>query len=258
MNKDTQRQFLNIVATVFMLVVNGLANALPLNGHTTGSISDRFAVYFVPAGYVFSIWGVIYVLLLAYTVYQALPSQRQNEALRRIGLLPALSSILNGVWIFMWHYELFPLTLVVMAGLLLTLIAIYLRLGIGLAPANAAVRWCLHIPYSVYLGWITVATVANVTQLLFMLNWNGFGLGPVAWAVVMLAVGALITGAMILTRRDIAYTLVIVWAYAGIVVKQSATTAVAGTAAVVAVVALIAIVLVVARVIPRRVSPAIG
>ena len=103
MKKDIVRQVVNLLATVATITINGLANALPLNGQTTGEISDRFDVYFVPAGYVFSIWGLIYLALSAFAVYQALPAQRENPHLRRIGYLFALSCVANSAWIFLWH-----------------------------------------------------------------------------------------------------------------------------------------------------------
>jgi hypothetical protein len=188
-------------------------------------------VYFTPANYVFAIWGVIYLLLLGFIVYQALPSQRENPRLRRIGYLPALAGALNSGWIFLWHYNLFELTVPVMIGLLITLIAIYMRLDIGRASPALREKWLTSIPFSVYLGWITIATIANVTALLYYLNWNGFGISPEVWTVAILLIGAAIASTLIFTRADIAYTLVIVWAFAGIVVKQSAVAIVAGTAA---------------------------
>jgi hypothetical protein len=256
--KDILRQFVNIVAFVATVAINGLANALPINGQMTGEISDRFPVFFVPAGYVFSIWGVIYLLLLGFTVYQALPSQRQNPALRRIGYWFALGGLANSIWIFLWHYEQFALSLVAMAVLLVSLIAVYLRLDIGRAKVSNAMKWLAHLPFSVYLGWITVATVANATTVLYTLNWDGFGLSPEIWTVIMLAIGAAIAITMILTRRDIAYTLVILWAYAGIVVKQSGTPLVAGTAGAAAIV--VALVLLAALVMRRgsQARPAIA
>lgn len=257
MNKDIIRQFINVVAFVGMVTVNVLANALPINGQTTGAISDRFPVYFVPAGYVFSIWGVIYLLLLGFTVYQALPSQRENPALRRIGYWFALGSLANTIWIFLWHYEQFALSLVAMVALLISLIVTYLRLDIGRAKVTTAVKWLVHVPFSVYLGWITVATVANATNVLYLSNWNGFGLSPETWAMIMLGVGALIASVVIFTRRDVAYTLVILWAYIGIVVKQSGTPAVAITAAIA--LSIIAIMLLVALIVKRpRSGPSIA
>jgi benzodiazapine receptor len=227
MKKDIVRQAVNLLATAATIVVNGLANALPINGQTTGEISDRFRVYFVPAGYVFSIWGLIYLALIAFAVYQALPAQRENPHLRRIGYLFALSCVANSAWIFLWHYELFELTLVAMFGLLLSLIAVYLRLDIGRVRVSTAEKWLVHIPFSIYLGWITVATIANVTSVLYYLNWNGWGIRPEVWAVIMLVVGACIASAVSISRGDIAYVLVIVWAFAGIAVKHAATPIVA-------------------------------
>ena len=178
MKRDTLRQIITVIAVVATIVVNTLANILPFNGQETGAISDRFAIYFVPAGYVFSIWGLIYLGLIAYAIFQALPAQRENPRLRSIGGLFALASVANIVWIFLWHYEVFPATLAVMLVLLGSLIAIYLRLGTGRTPVSRAETWMVRVPFSVYLGWITVATVANATQLLYFLGWNGGALGP--------------------------------------------------------------------------------
>ena len=125
MKKDALRQVVNVLAILLTIGINGLANALPLNGQTTGEISDRFQVYFVPVGYVFSIWGLIYLALIGFAVYQALPAQRENPRLRRVGALFELSCVANVAWLFLWHYEVFALTVVAMVTLLLSLIAIY-------------------------------------------------------------------------------------------------------------------------------------
>ncbi len=214
------RQWINFIFVLATLLVNGFANALPLNGQTTGEISDRFRVYFVPAGYVFSIWGLIYVGLVAFALYQLLPAQCENPFLRKIGYLPALSSMANIAWIFLWHYEYFIWTLVAMLSLLFSLIIIYLRLRIGYIRFSAAERWCLAVPFSIYLGWITVATIANITAVLDYLKWNGWGISPQAWTVIMLLAGTAIAATMSLTRGDVAYLLVIAWAFAGIAVKH--------------------------------------
>jgi hypothetical protein len=227
---DIVRQTVNVLALLGTVVANGLANALPLNGQATGEISDRFDVYFVPAGYVFSIWGLIYLSLGAFVVYQALPGQRDNPALRRVGYLFALSCVANVAWLFLWHYERFPLTIVAMLALLLLLIGIYLRLGIGRAPASTAERWFVRVPFSIYLGWVTVATIANASQLLVYLNWGGWGISPEVWTLIMLGAATAITAAVAITRGDVAYGLVIVWAFVGIAVKHADTPIVATTA----------------------------
>ena len=222
--KDPVRQITVILSVVVTIVINILANALPLNGLNTGEISDRFQVYFVPAGYVFSIWGLIYIGLIAYAVYQALPSQRDNPRLRATGYLVALSGLANITWIFLWHYEQFPWTLLAMFSLLGLLIAIYLRLGTGITKVATAENWAVRFPFSVYLGWITVATAANITDVLYFFNWDGLGISPEAWFLIVLAAVIVISGLVSLTRGDIAYNLVILWALVGIAAKHSSIT----------------------------------
>ena len=230
MSKDTLRQAINIVVIIVTLAVNGLANAIPFNGQTTGEISDRFHVFFVPAGYVFAIWGVIYLGLIGFAFYQALPSQRENPRLRKVGYLFAVANLANAIWLFFWHYNLFVLSLLTMLTLLGLLIAIYLILGIGRTSVSAGERWLVHLPVSIYLGWISVATIANVTDVLYDIDWNGFGIEPQSWAVIMLAVAVVLATIIALTRRDVAYLLVLVWAFAGIGIKQSAAKFVATSA----------------------------
>jgi hypothetical protein len=250
MKKDILRQITVILTVLATIVVNALANILPINGQNTGQISDRFQVYFVPAGYVFSIWGLIYLGLIAFAIFQALPSQRQNPRLRSTGWWISLGGLANVVWIFLWHYERFPLTLVAMLLLLATLIITYLRLGIGRVKVSPAERYTTHLTFSIYLGWITVATVANVTSLLDYLKWDGFGISPVVWMGIVLAAVFIIAGIMNFTRRDVAYTAVILWALAGIAVKFENISAVAIPTWITFV--LVAVTLFVAFLLPRR------
>jgi benzodiazapine receptor len=225
--KDILRQISVAVSILATIVVNGLANVLPINGLNTGEISDRFKVYFVPAGYVFSIWGLIYLGLIAFAIFQALPAQRANPRMRATGWWVVLSGLANIAWILLWHYEIFPLTILVMLILLASLIVVYLRLGIGRAKVLKAETWLVRVPFSVYLGWITVATVANATSLLDYLKWNAFGIATEIWMVIILAAVLVISTLMNYTRRDVAYTLVILWALAGIGLKHAAVAAVA-------------------------------
>jgi hypothetical protein len=216
--KNTVRQGVVILTVAITLVINILADALPINHLGTATISNSFNVFFVPAGYVFSIWGLIYIGLIAYAVYQALPSQRENPRLQATGWWVALGGVANSAWIFFWHYELFGWTLVAMLTLLATLIVTYLRLGIGRGRVSNGETWAVRVPFSIYLGWITVATVANVSDVL-SLHGNGWGVSPEIWMVVVLAAVFVIALLMNLTRRDIAYALVLLWALAGIAVK---------------------------------------
>lgn len=230
MTRSPLRQALVLISILATLVINALANALPLNGLQTGDISDRFQVYFVPAGYVFSIWGLIYLGLIAYAIYQALPAQRSNSRLAAIDGLVVAGAAANSAWIFLWHYERFPLTLVAMLVLLATLIGVYLNLNIRRGQAPEQERWLVHTPFSIYLGWITVATIANITSLLDYLNWNGWGIAPETWFLIVLAAALAIAGLMARSRGDVAYLLVLVWAFVGIAVKHAGVPLVSATA----------------------------
>ena len=223
---DRLRQVSVVLTVLATIVINVLANALPINGLNTGQISDRFQVFFVPAGYAFAIWGVIYLGLIAFAVFQALPSQRENPRLRAAGWWISIGGLANSSWIFLWHYEHFVPTLIAMLALLGTLIATYLRLGIGRTAVPTAETWLARLPFSIYLGWITVATVANVTVVLAYLKWDGFGIAPEIWMGIVLAAVLVIAALMNFTRRDVAYALVILWGLAGIAVKQAAVAAV--------------------------------
>lgn len=230
MSKDTLRQSANLLSVILALVVNVLASALPLNGQNTGEISDRFQVFFVPAGYVFAIWFLIFIGWIAFAIFQFLPAQKGNPRLRNLGYWFALSGVFNAAWLFCWHYNLFGLSVLVMLILLGTLIVSYLKLDVGRAPISSAEKWTVDVPMSVYLGWISVATVANITSWLYSINWNGFGILPQVWAVIMLVVASLVGVLMALYRKDGGYLFVFVWAFAGIAVKQSAEPLVANAA----------------------------
>jgi hypothetical protein len=238
------RQFANIMAFSATLFVNALSNTLPLNGQTAADIANRFENFFLPANYVFSIWGLIYTGLLAFIVYQALPSQRENPRLRSVGYWFVVSCAANCVWLFLFHYDQFALSTVAMAVLLFSLIVIYRRLRDGSPQVSTAEKVVARGTFSLYMGWITVATVANVAFVLKAAQWDGFGLSEQTWGVIILIVAGLIAGAFAYLNRDIVYAGVIVWAFVGIIVRWPevgpVVMAAAIMAAVVAIVALLA------------------
>jgi benzodiazapine receptor len=214
-------QGINVVVFVIIVAVNGLAGSTTLlNGRTSGDVSDLYPTLVTPAGYTFSIWGLIYTLLLVFIVYQVLPGNREKPFLRQVSFLFALSGILNVLWLFLWHYDMIPPSVMLMFALLATLIAIYLRLNIGKAAVPLREKACVHMPFSVYLGWITVATIANVAAALTSIGWGGGSIDGVTWALLVIAVALFVTLAVIATRKDAAYSLVIAWALAGITAKQ--------------------------------------
>jgi len=170
---------------------------------------------------VFSIWGIIYILLGVFVVFQALPSQQGKDFQKQIGWLFALSSLANIAWLFLWQFEYLSLSVVLMFLLLSSLILIYLRLGIGKSKVGMREKLAVHLPFSVYLGWITIASIANVAATLVSIKWDGFGISPETWAAVIIAVALLIAILVVASRKDVAYALVIIWALVGIAVKQS-------------------------------------
>ena len=213
------RQIVNIFALGAVLTINALANILPINGQTTGELSDKYPSLFTPAGYVFSIWGLIYTLLAVFIIYQALPAQKDNPRLVQLGYAFALSCVFNFAWIIAWHYEYIFLSELIMLGILGTLIVSYERLGIGKTEVPAAERWAVRLAFSVYLGWITVATVANTSVLLIDWGFDGGAFAPL-WTIIAIA-AALGIGLAVFSRRgDVPYSLVLVWAFAGIAAKQ--------------------------------------
>lgn len=234
-------QWINIITLIITLIMNGLANALPLNGRTTGSISDSFPVLFTPAGYVFSIWGIIYLGLIAFGIYQALPAQRENQRLLRIGPWFAVANLFNAAWIVLWHYGFYTLTVVVMVGLLVSLLVIFQRLAISKKPENTRELWLVNIPFSIYLGWISVATIANFSASLYNLGFTGGPFSQEIWTVALLLVATILGLIMTWQQRQIAYPLVLVWAFIGIVVKQSANLPVSIAAGIAAALLIIAV-----------------
>jgi len=212
-----------LVSYILMIVVNTLANMMPLNGINTGEISNNYANLFAPTGFTFAIWGLIYLLLAAYVLYQlglfdGNKSEANKKLVSRVGILFSVSSFANAAWIFCWHYDYIPLSVLLMLVILLCLIFI----NEAIKKEELAVRdkIFIRLPFSVYFGWITVATVANVTVLLVSLGWNGFGLAPEVWTVIILVVAALIGGVTSIVNRDVAYGAVILWAYVGILFKH--------------------------------------
>ncbi|MFN8417717.1 MAG: TspO/MBR family protein [Anaerolineae bacterium] len=229
-SSDLLRQILNVVAVIATIVFNGLSQSLRLGGTNSAEVSNSFPVYFVPANFTFSIWGVIYLLLIAFAVYQALPSQRTNIYARRIGWLFIVTCVLNCAWITAFQFRQFWVSVLIIVALLATLILIYQRLGSGQQQVSTRDYWFYRLPFSVYLGWVSVATIANLTVTLYSAGWDGFGLSGPVWAAIMLVIGGVLGAIMLLTRRDVAFALVILWAFGGIVSKQAEFAIVAGTA----------------------------
>lgn len=213
-------QVVNIVAFAVTLVVNGLAGSTTvLGGVTSADISDMYPTLVTPAGFTFAIWGIIYTLLAVFVVYQLLTKNKQF--LQQVGVFFALSSLLNVCWLFLWHYDFVTYSLILMFGLLASLILVYMRLDIGRVTVSLKERLCVHLPFSVYLGWISIATIANVSVALTAVGWNGFGIAAETWFVAVICVAVALTLALLVIRGDVAFSLVVVWALTGMLSKPS-------------------------------------
>lgn len=224
---EEKKRFKRLLVIVNMLglggtlVVNALANALPLNGRNTGEISDSIPNLFVPSGTTFAIWGVIYALLILLVVYQAASMKKQfkPDPIVSLGVWFFLSCLANGAWIFMWHWQFQILSIVVMLVLLLSLVIMYTKSRDLDAPLGYRIG--IMLPISVYLGWITVATIANVTSVLVVFGWNRFGLSEVFWTVAVIIVAIIINLLAIIIKGDIWFAFVGMWALYGIYTKRS-------------------------------------
>lgn len=213
------------IAYGVMVIVNGLANALPLNGKNTGEISDAYPNLFAPAGFTFAIWGVIYVFLGAYVLYQlglwGKGRKLNVQTIERITPWFIATSVINSLWIFSWHWEVMWLTVALMIALLVSLIMIN-RVLAG-KSYNVTEHMVVKNAMSIYWGWISVATIANITTWLVSMQWDGFGIKPDTWMIGMLIIGALLALAVMRRYHNYAYGAVFVWAYMGILSKHVTT-----------------------------------
>jgi hypothetical protein len=204
-------KYINLSLFAVMIVMNYLANALPLNNRNTGEISDSLPNLFVPAGITFAIWGVIYLLLIIYCVIQFTGSNQ--IAISGISWIFGISCVLNALWIVAWHYGKLPLSLIIMLGLLISLI--YINIVIKDIPPGL-----IKAAFGVYLGWICIATIANVTALLVNYSWTGYGISQEAWTITMIAIGALVVSLAIFRINNPFIGLSVIWAFTGIIIKR--------------------------------------
>jgi hypothetical protein len=211
-----------LVAIVAAFVVNVWSNIFPLGGLSIGQISNTFFkdVLVIPANYAFAIWGLIYLGLFAFGVYQILPQVRNNPYIRKSGLFLIIASIAQIIWVYLFLSRMFALSVVAMFLILLPLIGAVLQLKL-VNPANRNFRWYAQTPISIYLGWISVATIVNVACALFATGWNGGGITPTTWAIFLILIATGLASIMATKYQDIAYTGVTIWALIAIAVKHS-------------------------------------
>jgi hypothetical protein len=213
---------LNIISFLGTMVLNYLSNAIPINGKNMAELSAQYPNEFVPAGYTFSIWLIIYLFLIGFCIYQAGGDTERTETTRKMGYLFILTNVFNVSWLLLWHYEMVLFSVFAMISLLITLIAIHQRFGIPDKRQKTSQKLWVQVPFSIYLGWIIIATVANITAWLVDLGWNGEPMTGAFWAIVMIAIATLLNMVILASRKNYVIPLVAIWAILGIISRQRA------------------------------------
>lgn len=212
----------SLVATMVMIGVNVLSMFPIINGLRTQEVSDAYPNLFTPAGITFSIWGVIYLFAMVFVLFQLFSMQKlakkDQASLQKINKLYIASCLLNSVWLVAWQFKMFWLSVVIMAALLICLILIMRE--IRKSTIDRGLRFLLNSTFGFYLGWILVATIANITILLVSAGWGAFGNMAEWWAVAIIAIGAIIGSATIVAFKNIYCGLALIWAYVGILLQH--------------------------------------
>ncbi|MEH2257525.1 tryptophan-rich sensory protein [Nostoc sp.] len=239
--RDLWRQLVTLAAIFGAFFINVVSNVFPLNGLSIGEISNTLFknVLIIPANYAFAIWGLIYLGLFAFGVYQALPNQRHEPDLRKTGYLLVIACVAQSIWVYLFLSRLFALSVIAMLLILLPLIAVYVQLEIGKLRVPRLKKWCIHFPISIYLGWISVATIVNVACALDFHRWNGWGISTVIWTLIMVLIATAVAAVIVIQHRDIAYTGVTLWALVAIALKHSNNSMLRNTVLVLAIVLLL-------------------
>ena len=216
-----KKKWINTIAFAAMIVVNALANLLPIGGNTTAQVSEMYPNLFTPAPVTFAVWGLIYIMMALFVVYQweVLDHGLYSSQVREdVGIWFTLSCALNIAWVFLWHFRLIGLSVIAIFLLLCSLYMILRRLdgaGDGFRQQFAA-----RTGFSVYFGWIIAASIANISVLLTKISWGGWGLSADLWTVIVLAAGAAIASAVALAGKNRVAALTVMWAYAGILIRH--------------------------------------
>ena len=208
-------QVLNGVAFVSTVFINYLSNTGELNNTTIGEISRDLNSLFTPAGYAFSIWGLIYLLLFSFVIYQGrslFVKVKNDDFVEKIGIWFIVSCMANAAWVFAWIYEYTGLSCVFIFILLIALLKIVFNNKMELEPVSKANKLLVVLPFAIYSGWVTVASVANVSSYLVKIDWNGFGFAPEIWTIIMMIIAVFINLLVLWYRNMKAYVFVGVWA----------------------------------------------
>ena len=230
MSQDRLRQGANVVFVIAQIAVVPVIQTMGVAD--IGAMSDRYPTYVVPAGYAFSIWGLIFALTVAYAAWQALPAQRERPLLRRVGWLTAAAFLGNTLWQIVFPLGLFPLSVAVIFGILASLAVAQARVVERLDALSRAELWLVRVTFSIFLGWISVAAVANTAQTLSASGWDASDAGAAGWGVAMLlAAGAIGAAVAVATVANLAFAGAVVWALVAVAIGQRTGDVAVGTSA---------------------------
>ncbi|MGG4213461.1 tryptophan-rich sensory protein [Paenibacillus sp. FSL L8-0638] len=218
MSRSHPYKWWNIIVFIAVVLINFLASTLPIGGRSTAAVSNMYPTLITPAGYAFSIWSVIYVLLACFVVYQATPTGQAKTSVQSIGIFFILSCVFNIIWIFLWQYVYVELCVIVIILYLLSLGVVYVRTRTP-QPTRGEM-WFVKLPFSLNLGWVSVATIINIAVALEKNEWSGWGLSDTTWAIIILLIGTILAIMVSFPYRDSIYPLVFVWAYIAIAVEH--------------------------------------
>ncbi|WP_348624208.1 tryptophan-rich sensory protein [Paenibacillus peoriae] len=218
MSRSHPHKWWNIIAFIAVVLVNILASTLPIGGRSTAAVSNMYPTLITPAGYAFSIWSVIYVLLACFVVYQATPTGQSKTSVQSIGIFFILSCLFNIIWIFLWQYVYVELCVIVIILYLLSLSVVYVRTRTP--QPTLGEMWFVKLPFSLNLGWVSIATIINIAVALEKNEWSGWGLSDTTWAIIILLIGTALAIMVSFPYRDSIYPLVFVWAYVAIAVEH--------------------------------------
>ncbi|MBR8831136.1 MAG: hypothetical protein N5P05_003843 [Chroococcopsis gigantea SAG 12.99] len=221
-DKHSLRQWVNLSAIILAFITNIVSNLVPIGGMNVGQIANKYFndVLVLPANFAFSIWGLIYIGLIGFGFYAASKRNKYHPRLEKIGYWLALASVAQIFWIILFQYQAFTTSVIAMLVILISLIILYRKLHINLVSTAGREKWFIDYPISLYLGWISVATIVNIASALRAFNWDGWGISNLVWAVTILLVATALGIYFALKRNDRVYPGVLVWAFLAIAIKH--------------------------------------
>ena len=226
----THLQVINVAVLILVLWANGAAGSGALSGESIGVVANRYPSYFLPENYVFGVWSLIYLGVIVFVLYQALPVARTSVSLSALGWGWVVNGALNIVWVVLFSFSMFVPAWLVMIALLVNLIWIHERIGFGTRQHSWPERVCIVWPFGLYLAWISVALISNTFQLVTYIGWNGFGIDGTIWSAAMMVVGTALSAFMVLHRGNWLFPVTFAWAFVGLASRYADIPLIANTA----------------------------